>query len=178
MNDVQKLKRYKIISCILSLIMLFQAVGCKNYFLVEKLPNNISNIESSTYKSVIVHWHNSSYDLNDITVDSTSISGLLDLLTNEFDYKLHSWDQEYKAKDKNYINALHIYLTYTYPKLNSGTIKIYPKDITKIEFVKKNARKTTISHILGWTCISVFVAIIVGTAIDPPANISFSGPSF
>ena len=168
----------KLVSCILSINMIFFSVGCKNYYMTEKVPNNnFSEIENliDPLKPIIVHWYNSTYDLKEVTVDSSSVSGMLSLSDNTFDtrFTTYSWNKVYKKAEKNYINTVHIYLRYSHPKPEPGLIKINSKYISRIDFVKKDAGKTTMSHILGWGGISFFAAIIVALIIDPPVSFSF-----
>ena len=173
----------KIISCILSIHMIFYSVGCKNYYMIENVPkNDISEIENmpDPLKPVVVHWYNSIYNLEEATVDSSFISGIISLSDNTFDtmFNTYSWDKVYKKADRDNINAVHIYLLYSHTEPEPGLIKIDSKYIRRIEYVKKDAGKTTKSHILGWAGMSVIAALIIAAIIDPPVYVSFPSFSF
>ena len=159
-------------------MMIFNSVSCRNYFLVKGIPNNniteIENIKDQK-KPVVIHWHNSTYDLNEVTIDSTSISGLLSLSTSTFEYRYqtHGWNKVYKRAERNNINTAHIYLLYSHPKLNPGLIKIDSKDINKIEIVEKNSVKTTLSHVFGWSGIAFGVFVIIELIVNPPVSLGY-----
>ena len=172
---------HKIISCILATSMLFYSVGCKNYYLIEKVPDDsISEIKkfNDPQKSIVVHWYNSTYDLKEVTVDSTLCSGFLSLSENDFDYRYNtkSWNKKYKRADRDNINVVHIYLLYSHMRPETGFVKIDSKYISKIEIIKKNTAKTTMSHLLGWAGISLSVALIVGVAVSHPVYLNFPVP--
>lgn len=171
MKDLYKHALYKAISCLLTFVVMFYTIGCQNYFLVTKVPNNnIADIENigDSNKLIIIHRQNVTYYLNDVTVDSTSVSGILSLPTSTFDYKYLHWDHKYKASDRKNIDAVHVYLTYSHPKLNPGMIKIDSKYIANIDIVEKNTEKTVISHIIGWASISLVVAPIMAAIAGYP----------
>ena len=166
----------KVFSCILAINIIFPSVSCKNYFSITTVPNdNISELKISNdiKEPVFVHWYNTIYDLKEVTFDSTSVSGIISLSENKLDYKFHSYSSNdiYKRSERNNINTMHIYLLYSYLQPKSGTVTIDSKYIDRIEIIGKNSAKTTKSHLLGWAGITVLVALIVATAINPPVGI-------
>lgn len=168
-------------SCVLAASLIFCSVSCKNYFLIRNFPeDDIAEIENShnIKEPVIVHWYNSTYNLQQVTFDSTFVSGILSLSENKYDYKFQSYlsNRVYKKSERDNINTIHIYLRYSYLQPAPGRIEIDIKDIDKIEIIEKDISRTTKSHLLGWAGITVLVAIIVATAINPTVG-SISFPS-
>ena len=167
----------RFIFCFLVFTLLICSTSCKNYFLVTEFPNNniitgLDNLEKSNSQKV-VHHQNLTYNLNEVQIDSTSLSGILSLSTNEFNYRLHEWNHQYKTSDRQKINTSHIFLKYNYPKLSPGFVQFETKDLTKIDVVKKDKKKTTISYLIGLGSIALWFGIM--SAVVPSVGLYYWG---
>lgn len=147
--------------------MLFYIAGCKNYYKVGSVSKeNLATIDNigDMYRTVFIHWHNDSYNLNEVSVDSASISGNIEFSENVFDYQ-HQYNNRYKNAEKNIIDDVHIYLRYSFPMPNPGMIKIDSKYINKIEVIERNSGKTIMSYVLGGIGILAGVYVLVGIIV-------------
>jgi len=109
-----------------------------------------------TRNQFIVHANNEVFSLSNFSVDSSYVSGFLELSYGGF-YRENSY--RYIEKEVEILNEVHIYLS-QYPNYvqQSGLVNIPLNDIIEIRIIEKNERKTTTSSVL------VTVLILGGVA--------------
>jgi hypothetical protein len=174
----------KRISYFLIALILFYSYGC-NYFKVKNLtPNDIVSIRDigEMHKYFLVHSESEIFSLNEISIDTTSISGRLSTKTG---YVYYSEGRKYRMNktENGILNEVHIYLYENSEDLQLGFAEIPFSSIKSIKIIEKDNGKTTASYVFGGLGI-VFGVMVIVTIISAllksscPYVYVFDGESF
>lgn len=159
------------ISFLLIFLVLFQTVGCRSFFELEKMASDDTpgiNNYIEMHKHFIVHERENIYSLTEISLDSEKISGNLELTIDTitlFKYENHPHyfdgrEFHYKKAEKNILNEIHIYLKEDAKKLQLGFSDIPLSDISEIRIIEKDTKRTRKSYILGGLGITAGVVAV------------------
>jgi len=156
--------------------MLLHTLGCQTFFKFRQVQGEdkvcIQNI-GEIHKSFILHRGDNNYSLKEIAIDSTNISGTLELTKRSSIYYNKKRSLRYNKEEVGILNEVHIYLNKDAEKLKLGQSKIPLTSIKEIRIIEKDTGKTTVSYIFG----SIGVTLgVLATALIIVAMIKSSCP--
>jgi hypothetical protein len=152
------------ISYFLTTLIILQSVGC-TYFKVRKTEGDFENTLKDIgelNKYFLIHDHDNTWVLSNISVDSINLYGALELVDEENIYYADKRGYRYHKDEKEILNEVHFYFNEEAPKLNSATTIIPLSAIKEIRIIEKNTGKTVASYVfttLG-TLMGVFVIVM------------------
>lgn len=166
----------KCISSFLIILMLLHTVGCQTFFKFRQVPGedkvSIQNI-GEIHKYFLVHTGDDICSLKEIAVDSTNISGTLELAEHSSIYYYEGRKFHYKEDENHILNEVHIYLNEDADKLKLGQSDIPLTSIKEIRIIEKDTGKTTVSYIFGsiggiFGFLAIFLIIVALTKSSCP----------
>ncbi len=157
----------KSVSCILIILTLFQSVGC--WYKAQTVDSDLeTTIKKIQYRSkyFLVHSRQDVYALTDISVDSLSLYGTLELAKDRIYYEEEDhYNSRYLISEKDILNEVHFYLNKEAKSLDLATTKAIPLSaIKEIRIIEKNTGKIVGVYVgsgLGVGVIAFIIAVIV-----------------
>ncbi|MFN8256238.1 MAG: hypothetical protein U0W24_11145 [Bacteroidales bacterium] len=149
-------------------LTLLYSIGCQ-YFKVNSItnPNDLNMYDlGKIHKYFIVHIKEKTFCLKDISLDSTKLSGRLELPQKKIYYN-QNLNTNIKKSEIDILNEIHFYLNNSMNDLNIGQVDIPLECINEIRIIEKDTGKTTFSAIIGtlgvlagaFVLVSVIVAL-------------------
>ena len=160
----------KLFSYFFITLLLLHTIGC-NYYQVNRTDSqglvNLFKMDE-LQKRYIIHQGDAVYTIQDISADSTKISGTL-TATDEDDFyykKDENKKKKYKkSKEGNILYEVHIYLNPDSELIAAGYQEIPLNQLNEIHIIDKDKGRTTTSYVLGTLGVIVGVVVIVGVIV-------------
>jgi hypothetical protein len=148
----------KYISFFLIFLMVTYTSSCNYYKLNEVDPYDAPSIQNigQLYKTMVVHYGDETFLLQDITVDSLSLSGrLAEATPTDFYYSEANKNMRFKSKEKEILQEVHFYISGD--QIQPPLAQIPLEDIKEIRIIEPDSGRTIASYV--FTTVGVLVGV-------------------
>jgi len=152
----------KYISFFLIFIMITYTTSCNYYKVNEVDPYDVPSINNigQLHKTMVVHYGDETFLLQDITVDSLSLSGRLAKATpTDFYYSEANKNLQYKTKEKKILQEVHFYISGD--RIQPPSAQIPLEDIKEIRIIEPDSGRTIASYVFTTVGVAVGVFAII-----------------
>lgn len=172
MKTLFNFARYRSVSFVLALIMLFYAVSCNRFAFQHIDPKRLVALEkkSGTPKRFIVHTGEHLYQINNLSKDRDNLMGTLAPLTDSVFYS-STMTRPYVIKHKGILNEVHLYLNSTLGTTDYGEITVPLKDIKEARGIVRDQSGV----VLG---VLIFAGAMVGLGALLLSSFTFTSCPF
>lgn len=149
----------KNISIFLIFLMISYTTSCSYYKVKEVDPYDVPSIKNigQVYKTMVVHYGDETFLLQDITVDSLSLTGqLTKATTSDFYYDEANKNERFKKKEREILQEVHFYISGE--QLQPPIAQIPLEDIKEIRIIEPNTGRTIASYV--FTTVGVMTAVV------------------